>query len=88
SYFAIVFFILLVLYGIIISTFSVLLEELTHSKYPKLSHLIQLFFIAIVENFGYRQMTVFWRFWATVEYVIGKRGWGKMKKKGLSNEEN
>jgi cellulose synthase/poly-beta-1,6-N-acetylglucosamine synthase-like glycosyltransferase len=83
SYFAIIFFFLLVLYGIIISTFSVLLEELTHSKYPKPSHLIQLIFIAIVENFGYRQMTVFWRFLATIEYLFGKRKWGKMKKKGF-----
>ena len=85
SYFAIIFFLVLVLYGIIISTFSVLLEELTYSKYPKPTHLIQLFFIATVENFGYRQMTVFWRFLGTIEYIFGKRNWGKMKKKGFNS---
>lgn len=84
GYFGIVFFIALVLYGIIISTFSVLLEELTFSKYPKPTQIIQLFFIATIENFGYRQMTVVWRFIATVEYLFGKRKWGKMEKKGFS----
>ena len=82
--FTLIFFIVLVLYGIIISTFSILLEELTLSKYPKAKHLVMLFFTAVIENFGYRQMTVFWRFIATIEYVFGKRKWGKMKKKGFS----
>ncbi len=84
GHFVFIFFITLVLYGIIISTFSILLEELTYSKYPKPKHLLQLFLAAIIENFGYRQMTVFWRFVATIEYLLGKRKWGKMKKKGFS----
>ena len=73
-----------ILYGIVLSILSVVLEELSFKKYTKLSHLFILFTTAVFENFGYRQLNVWWRFKGMVEYLFGKRNWDQMEKKGFS----
>ncbi|MFC2084827.1 glycosyltransferase [Bacteroidota bacterium] len=85
-HFAFVFFIVAVLYGIIISVLSVIWEEISFRKYPKIKHLLKLFFFAVIENFGYRQLTVYWRFVAVIEYIFGKRKWGKVKRVGFQSK--
>ena len=73
-----------ILYGIVLSILSVVLEELSFKKYTKLNHLFILFAAAVFENFGYRQLNVWWRFKGMIEYLFGKRTWGQMEKKGFS----
>lgn len=87
--FAVAFFMAAFLYGVVLSTLSVCLEELSFKKYTKVRHLLILLVASILENFGYRQMTTFWRFKGFIEYYTGKRDWGKMEKKGFEqkNEE-
>lgn len=85
--FTIAFLAAAILYGIVLSILSVVLEELSFKKYPKISDLIVLFLTAIVENFGYRQLTTWWRFKGTIEFFLGKRSWGSMEKKGLSSQQ-
>ena len=86
-YFAIVFLCVAILYGIIISILSIILEEISFTKYPKLRHLIEMLFLCVLENFGYRQLTTLWRFSAIIEYAFGKRKWEKMEKKGFQKVE-
>ena len=81
--FAIAFLSAVILYGIVLSILSVVLEELSFKRYPRLSDLFILFAAALFENFGYRQIITWWRFKATIEYMFGDRGWGKMEKKGF-----
>ena len=81
--FALTFFAAAFLYGVVLSTLSVCLEELSFKKYTNPKHMIQLLMAALLENFGYRQLTAWWRFKAFLEYFIGKRKWGKMEKKGF-----
>ncbi len=76
------------LYGIVLSILSVILEELSFKKYPTLKDLFILFGAAFFENFGYRQIIAWWRFKATIDYIAGNRGWGKMEKKGFSSQPN
>jgi len=87
--FAVAFFMAAFLFGVVLSTLSVCLEELSFKKYTKVRHLLILLVASILENFGYRQMTAFWRFKGFIEYYMGKRDWGKMEKKGFKqkNEE-
>lgn len=47
------------------------------------SHLVILFVYAVLENFGYRQLNTWWRFKASLDHILGKRGWGKMERKGF-----
>ena len=83
--FAVVFFSAAFLYGTVLSTLAVCLEELSFKKYVRPKELILLIITAILENFGYRQFTAWWRFRGLLEYVIGKRSWGKMERKGFEN---
>ncbi|QGQ48855.1 glycosyltransferase family 2 protein [Metabacillus sediminilitoris] len=84
--YALLFFILAFIYGSIYSMAAVLLEEWTMERYPKVKHLTILFFISLTETFWYRPLTVLWRVEGMVEMVIGKKGWGEMIRKGVSND--
>jgi len=82
--FVIAFLMAAILYGIVLSVFAVILEEISFKRYSKISDLIILFAAAFLENFGYRQLVSWWRFVAIVEYISGKRQWGYMEKKGFT----
>ncbi|MHB9012065.1 MAG: glycosyltransferase family 2 protein [Ignavibacteriaceae bacterium] len=82
--FAFAFLSAVILYGIVLSILSVILEEISFKKYPRLKDLFVLFGAALFENFGYRQLVTWWRFKATIDYIAGNRAWGKMEKKGFN----
>jgi len=83
--FAALFLTVAILYGVILSVLSVILEEMSFRKYPKTRHLLTLFCASILENFGYRQLTTWWRFQGILQYFFGARSWGKMEKKGFKD---
>jgi cellulose synthase/poly-beta-1,6-N-acetylglucosamine synthase-like glycosyltransferase len=67
--------------GVLLSASSLLLEELSFHVYPRTRHLLVLFLVAIVENFGYRQLTAFWRVHALIDVMRGRHvAWGAMKR--------
>jgi hypothetical protein len=67
--------------GLMLSTTSLLLEELSFHTYPKARHLLVLFVVAVLENFGYRQVMSIWRLQALWGRITGaKIHWGAMKR--------
>ncbi|MFB5088442.1 glycosyltransferase [Psychrobacillus sp. PGGUH221] len=75
------------LYGSFISALSILLEELTMFKYPKVKHLLLLFFWALTESFWFRPLLVIWRFEGLIKSFRRKEAeWGKMDRKGISSD--
>lgn len=68
---ALIFLGLAVGLGVMLSTSAIMLEELSFHMYPKFSQLALLYFIAVVENFGFRQLTAFWRFQGLVRWIRG-----------------
>ncbi|MBZ0106654.1 MAG: glycosyltransferase family 2 protein [Sulfuricella denitrificans] len=52
--------------GVLHSTSALLLNELAFPGERKFSHTLKLYGVALLENFGYRQMTAFWRVMAIV----------------------
>jgi hypothetical protein len=42
---------------------------------------------AILENLGYRQMTVWWRIKAVIDFFKGKKGWDKFERKGFGEDK-
>jgi cellulose synthase/poly-beta-1,6-N-acetylglucosamine synthase-like glycosyltransferase len=80
---ALLFFIAAVVNGIILSASCVVLEELSSRRYPKVSHMLVLVLAAVVENFGFRQITTFWRAQALWDVLRGNKSWGKMERKGF-----
>ena len=77
------FFLAAVVFGALISVTSVLLEELSFRRYPRMRDLLMLFGLGVLENFGYRQLTTWWRLKGTLDFFRGKQGWGVMTRKGF-----
>jgi cellulose synthase/poly-beta-1,6-N-acetylglucosamine synthase-like glycosyltransferase len=82
------FFLVALAYGVMFSVGAVMLEEISFRRYPKPSHLLLLLCFGILENFGYRQMTVWWRIRAFYDYFRGVTSWGEMKRKGFEQQKN
>ncbi|MGA7161257.1 MAG: glycosyltransferase [Bacteroidota bacterium] len=80
----ILFFIVAVIYGVFFSVGAVLLEEISFHRYPRPSDLLKLMIFAVIENFGYRQVTVYWRIKASWDYFRGVKTWGRMERRGFS----
>ena len=84
SRFAILFICVALLLGVLNSVVSVLLQEISGHRYQGLRAWGLLLFTALLENFGYRQLTVWWRLRGTLDWIRGKEGWGHMKRKGIA----
>lgn len=78
-------FLVSILYGSLISSFAVLLEELTLHKYPEPKHLFILFFYALTESFWYRPLLVIWRLQGLINSLKKTANWGDMERKGISS---
>ncbi|MDP4146320.1 MAG: glycosyltransferase [Bacillota bacterium] len=81
----ILFLISSILYGVVLSIGAILLEEYTFSKYPSIRQLIKLSWFGVLENFGYRQMTTFFRIDAIIRFKKFKHSWGKINRESFSN---
>jgi cellulose synthase/poly-beta-1,6-N-acetylglucosamine synthase-like glycosyltransferase len=81
--FAQLLFLLAICYGALISLAAVLLEELSFRRYPRISDLLRLALLGIVENFGYRQLSMWWRLRGTIDFCRGASGWGAMPRQGF-----
>ena len=70
-------------YGTLLSMGSVLLEETTLRRYPKIRHVLILTMYAVLENLGYRQMVTFFRAQGVLQYFTGLRTWEVVEHRGL-----
>lgn len=85
--FAVLFFLFALVLGIILSLLSILLEEFSERRYPKLKDVMIIIVYAILENFLYRQYLSWIRFKAYFDYLSGKVGWGEMERKGFKKQD-
>jgi cellulose synthase/poly-beta-1,6-N-acetylglucosamine synthase-like glycosyltransferase len=82
---ALLFFVVALMYGGLYSVGAVLLEELSFQRYPSPRDLALLLSFGVLENFGYRQLTAWWRVKAFWDYFRGTKSWGTMEKKGFGS---
>src|SRR3989344_3250998 len=80
----ITFFILAVGFGVLLSTSALLLEEMSFHLYKKPWHILALFSVSVVENFGYRQLNTVWRVIAVFYYLRDKIREKMARRKGKS----
>ncbi|MBV9191373.1 MAG: glycosyltransferase family 2 protein, partial [Betaproteobacteria bacterium] len=65
--------------GTLLSMSALLLEELSYHVYRERGDLLKLAAIAVIENFGYRQLATWWRLVGLWQWVTGTGGgWGQM----------
>jgi len=72
-------------YGMLLSLWAVVLEEVSFQRYRRLGDLGRLLLFATLENFGYRQRTVWWRLKAFWSVFRQKQAWGEMVRKGFES---
>ena len=82
--FAELMFLTAVAYGALISVAAVVLEEVSFRKYPRLIDLLRLCAYGAAENFGYRQLTLWWRLRGCVDFFRGRHEWGAMARRGFT----
>ena len=83
--YVVAFFTLAVFLGVVMSLSAVVLEELTFGRYRRRRDLLLLFAMAVLENFGYRQLMAYCRLSGLIRALRGAEGWGKMERKGFSH---
>jgi cellulose synthase/poly-beta-1,6-N-acetylglucosamine synthase-like glycosyltransferase len=72
-----------ILFGIAVSTASVLFAE-RHILYFRGRDLLRLLAVAFIENFGHRQATSMARVVANIQFFRGRKGWQKLARRGFS----
>ncbi len=82
--FAVLFFSVAYGLGMLMSVIAILLEELAFRRYGRPRDRAWLLLWAVLENLGYRQLTVFWRLRGIVGFLRGDTRWGAMVRTGFS----
>ncbi|MCB2081573.1 MAG: glycosyltransferase family 2 protein [Hyphomicrobiales bacterium] len=83
--FMVAFLCLFFVFGIFISTMSLAMEEISLKRFSHARGLLILGFVAIIENFGYRQYNNIWRIIGWWRFLRKKQSWGEMKRVGIKN---
>ncbi len=83
--FVILFFTAAILFGILLSTAALLMEEIYYRQYPRLRDVLTLLGFAVLENFFYRQIHAWWRFRGLLDFMFKKSTWGTLERKSFSS---
>lgn len=70
-------------YGVFISVATLVLEEIELRRIEHARDLAVLTLVAVLENFGYRQINNLWRIRGYWQFLRKKQGWGAMTRKGF-----
>jgi cellulose synthase/poly-beta-1,6-N-acetylglucosamine synthase-like glycosyltransferase len=82
--FAILFFLVAYGLGAVMTLMTLVMEEASFQRYDTYTDRALLVLWALLENVGYRQLTVFWRLQGIWKYLRGSKSWGAMERKGFA----
>jgi cellulose synthase/poly-beta-1,6-N-acetylglucosamine synthase-like glycosyltransferase len=82
--FALLFFAVAVLSGVLLSLAAVLLEDLAFRQFERQRDLLRLVGYAVAENFGYRQLMTGYRVRGFFAYLRGDKAWGEIRRVGFA----
>jgi len=69
--------------GTALTAFTLILEDLSFHRYNSFRDRALLFWWALLENMGYRQLTVYWRLRGLWKFIRGRKELGAMERKGF-----
>ena len=81
--FAVLFYLTAYGLGTALTVLTLILEDLSFHRYETFRDRGLLFWWALMENIGYRQMTVYWRLRGLWKFIRGRKEWGAMERKGF-----
>lgn len=82
--FAILFFLAAYGLGAVLTVMTLVMEEASFHRYEGFRDRMLLVGWAMVENLGYRQLTVWWRLKGIWKYLRGSKSWGSMERRGFA----
>ncbi len=80
--FAVLFFVVAVLWGMMLTISSLIADRWTYRRQTGETAGAMTFLVAIIENLGYRQLTLLFRLRGFVEFLRGNREWGRIERRG------
>ncbi len=84
TWFILFFFLFAVVLGTLLSLLSLLLEEYSSGRYPRIQDILILTLFSVLENVLYRQWLTIVRVLSFFDFYKGKKEWGAMQKKGFA----
>lgn len=85
----IIYLVIAFLLGATLSLGSILLEQVSFCKYKSLKDNMLLVLFGLLENLGYRQLTILFRIEGIFKYKKGSHSWGTIKREQFnSNKSN
>jgi cellulose synthase/poly-beta-1,6-N-acetylglucosamine synthase-like glycosyltransferase len=75
-----------VLYGMLLSVWAILLEEVSFRRYTRRRDVLRLLVASVIEAFVYRPLTLVFRLNAFWKMLRGDRRWGAMKREGFRRQ--
>jgi cellulose synthase/poly-beta-1,6-N-acetylglucosamine synthase-like glycosyltransferase len=82
--FAVLFVLVAYGFGLVVTTYTLALEEWTYRGYGGLLDRCWLLFVALFEGMGYRQLTAIWRLRGLLRFTRGRTDWGTMTREGFA----
>jgi cellulose synthase/poly-beta-1,6-N-acetylglucosamine synthase-like glycosyltransferase len=82
-HFFVSFFLLAILYGMALSVGALILEENPFQKYPRVGQILKLFFYAVADSFGYRQLNTIYKFEAMFGFRKNRSKWGAIERRSF-----
>ncbi|MBO1114244.1 glycosyltransferase family 2 protein [Bordetella petrii] len=73
-------------FGTFVSIASLVLSEIGLRRYPAEQDLLRLALGALLENFGYRQLSNLWRLRGWWQFLRGEQSWGAMTRVGFRRD--
>ena len=83
--FALLFLLVVYGYGMVLTTLTLVLDEISFSRYDKIRDRLMLLLWALVETLGYRQLTIVWRIQGILKFLLGRQDWGEMDRRGFGS---
>lgn len=76
-------------FGIFISTMAIMIEQDEIERFANPRHLVTLLLTATIENFGYRQISSYWRMKGLFQHFTNKKAsWGVMERRGFKTADD
>lgn len=82
--FMVAFFVVALLVGQLLSIAALALEEFSFRRQPRWREVARLIWYSAIENFGYRQLTDYWRMQGMWDAARRTSGWGEMTREGFA----
>lgn len=74
-------------FGLLLSLWATVLEEVSFRRYPAARDFVLLVWFAVIESFGYRQLTLWFRVHGYWKYLRKDARWGEMDREGFQRPD-